>query len=402
MALNFVKNHDWSQDSLVNVQSKIILADETLRDGLQSGSIKKKPNIKQMYAFLHCINDLGMDEVNVGFPASLRIAYELVKYIADHIPELKPYCTGRATVDDIKPILKLREDTGVDVFAALFVGTSPIRTRVENWNLDNLVRQVRGAIKFATENNLKVMLITEDTTRTSPDILSIIYETAISEGAKKICIADTVGQSTPNGVHKIVSYIKDEIVKTSNIEIEWHGHNDRGLATSNAIQAVLSGVNRVSTTAIGVGERAGNIPTHEFIYNLYLLGILDRTNINLARIVEYSQRCAKMLGIEIPKIEPIIGDDIFTTESGIHAAAILKSKTIEDKNNVYSSVNAETLGRKQKIVVGPNSGKANVISLLIEQGFNESDITEQQIQKILSLAKMKNKQLTLKEILSQL
>jgi 2-isopropylmalate synthase len=398
--LKQIDTYNWNQDDIPS--KRIIIADETLRDGLQSGAIKQKPNIQQMQEFLHCASDLGIDEINIGFPASSKVTYQLAKYISANIPNISIYCTGRAIIDDIKHILKLRDDTGVNLFAALFIGTSPIRTRIEDWNLDNQVRQVREAVSFAKNNNLEIMLVTEDTTRTPPKILSEIYQAAINEGASKICIADTVGESTPNGVKNIVSYIRNEIVGNKNIQIEWHGHNDRGLAISNALQAVLSGVDRVSITTLGIGERSGNVSTHEFIYNLYLLGLLSNTRIDLSKIIQYSQCAAKMCGIKIPSNEPIIGEDIFTTESGIHASAIRKSKSINDKNCVYSSVNAGIIGRKQKIVIGPNSGKSNVLSVLIENNIDETSITEEQIQKILLLAKNLNRQLNLEEVLSQL
>lgn len=400
--VNKIENFDWNQGKSNNGLNKTIkIVEETLRDGLQGGAVKNKPNLDQMQNFLHHASDLGVDEVNIGFPASSEMPIEIAKYISSNLNNLSMFCTARSLIKDVIPILNLRDKVGADVYAALFVGTSPIRTMVEDWDLTALVKRSQEAVEFATRNQLDVMFVTEDTTRTPPNILTTMYKMAIDAGASIICLADTVGQATPDGVKNLVSHIKTSVIGDSQVQIEWHGHNDRGFATANAIQATVSGVDRVATTALGIGERAGNVPTHEFAYNLYLQGLLGCTNLDLAHLIPYSRSASQICKVEISSNEPIIGSDIFITESGIHAAAIAKAETPYDANNVYSSVDAQLFGRKQDIVVGPSSGKANVLAVLQESGVT-NNISQEKINSVLLLAKNLNRQLTIQEILEQL
>ena len=397
-----VENFDWNQpQSEDTAKKRIKIVEETLRDGLQGGAVKNKPNLLQMQEFLHHASDLGVDEINIGFPASSQLPLKIADYIANNLNHLSMFCTARSLEKDIVPILKLRERVGVNVYAALFVGTSPIRTMIEGWDLQDLVKKSQKAVEFATQNQLDVMFVTEDTTRTHPDVLSTMYKMSIDAGTSIICLADTVGQATPEGVSNLVSHIKNNIVGSANVQIEWHGHNDLGLGTANAIQAAKSGVDRIATTALGIGERAGNVPTHEFAYNLHLLGMLERTRLNLKHLLPYSQSASQMCNIEISNSEPIIGADIFTTESGVHAAAIAKAQNTHDANNVYSSVDAQVVGRSQNIVVGPSSGRANVLAVLHKYGIN-NNISQEQLNSVLKVAKLQNRQLTIEEILAHL
>jgi 2-isopropylmalate synthase len=138
----------------------------------------------------------------------------------------------------------------------MFLGTSPIRQLAESWELDALLRLTEEGVRYATERGLQVMFVTEDTIRSRPEHLRRIYTTAVECGARRVCLCDTVGQAHPVAVGRLVRFVRGFL--PPGIGIDWHGHNDRGLAVPNSLAALEAGADRVHATALGVGERAGN------------------------------------------------------------------------------------------------------------------------------------------------
>jgi 2-isopropylmalate synthase len=239
--------------------------------------------------------------------------------------------------------------------------------------LDSILESTEEAVTYAVRHGLSVMYVTEDTTRALPETLEALYGTAIDCGATRICLSDTVGHATPDGVRALVRYVKDKIVKGRAIQLDWHGHRDRGLALPNCLAAIEAGVDRVHAAALGLGERVGNAEMDLLIVNLNLLGAHPR---DLSRLPEYCRVAAEAVGLPIPANYPVLGADAFRTATGVHAAAIIKAKKKGHDwlaNRVYSGVPAEELGLTQKIEISPVSGVSNVKYWLELHGYDPTD-----------------------------
>jgi 2-isopropylmalate synthase len=253
---------------------------------------------------------------------------------------------------------------------AAFIGSSPIRKFSETWDTDRLVALTETAVRYCTDNGLPVMYVTEDTTRAHPDDLRRLYTTAIEAGARRVCVADTVGHATPSGARAAMKFVLGVVAETGEeVKVDWHGHRDRGLSVANALAAIEAGAARIHGTAIGVGERVGNTPMDLVLVNLQLLGWSQR---DLSQLARYCRLVSETVGIALPDNYPVFGDDAFRTATGVHAAAIIKARTKGDAwlaDRVYSSVPAELFGCRQLIEVGPMSGESNVIFWLADHGY---------------------------------
>lgn len=371
--------YDWNQGGLIDLKGvvRIELNDETLRDGLQSPSITDPP-IEAKIELLHLMEDLGIDSCNIGLPAagprSFNDALVLAKEIVRYKLKIKPNCAARTVIEDIQPIVELSQRSGIAIEVATFIGSSPIRQYVEGWTLSKMLKMTETAVRFTIENNLPSMYVTEDTTRAHPDTIEAMYRTAIECGARRVVIADTVGHATRTGATNVVRFVKDVIECTGKeVQVDWHGHNDRGFAIASGLAAIRAGVDRVHATALGIGERCGNASMDLLLVNLKLMGIIDN---DLSKLDDYCNLVAKATRTQIPFNYPIIGPDAFRTATGVHAAAIIKAKTKQDDwlaDRVYSSVPAGMVGRKQQIDIGPMSGESNVIFWLKEHRYPTND-----------------------------
>jgi 2-isopropylmalate synthase len=371
--------YQWNQISPVESPAGIEINDETLRDGLQASGIKFPP-LQSKIKIVGLMAELGIDTACIGFPASNPVIYNnidaIIREVKNSRLEIDIACAARTLAEDIVPIVKLSQKYGVAIDANLFIGSSPIRQFVEGWDIEYLLESVKKSIKFAVENNLPVCFITEDTTRSKPGDLRRIYQTAIASGAYRICLCDTVGYASPQGVRNLVKFIKALLQESAREEvlIDWHGHNDRGLALANALVAIESGVNRVHATALGMGERTGNTSMEQLLMNLKLMGL---KNLEVSKLKCYCDEVARACQVSVPANFPMIGLNAFTTSSGIHAAAIIKAKGMNDDwlaDHIYSSIPAKELGIEQRIEIGPLSGKSNIKYFLEKNGIQNPEL----------------------------
>src|SRR6202047_2494325 len=240
--------HDWNQAStpLIPPGTSVLLNDETLRDGLQNPSVYD-PSIEEKIEILHLMESLGIDSLNIGLPGAgpRAVAHTeaLAREIATNRMRIRPNCAARTVEADILPIVEISQRAGIAIEAATFLGSSPIRRLVEDWTVDHLERITEKAVRFAVEHGLPSMYVTEDTIRTDADTVKRLYSCGTRNGAGAIVLCDTVGHATPSGAYNLVKFAVDEVVKPSgeNIRVDWHGHNDRGLAVGNSLAAVAAG-----------------------------------------------------------------------------------------------------------------------------------------------------------------
>lgn len=368
--------YDWNRTGQTPKRT-VILNDETLRDGLQSPSVRC-PTIEQQLQILHLIDRLGIDTADIGLPGAgphvVRAVERLAQEIASQRLNVKANCAARTVIADIKPIVEISQRTGIPIECCTFIGSSPLRQYAEGWTIDQLLRLTEEAIAFAVGEGLPVMYVTEDTTRADPETLRRLYSTAIRAGASRVCIADTVGHATPVGAAAVVRFVSTVIDECGGgVGIDWHGHRDRDLATANTLAALDAGATRLHGAAIGIGERVGNTPMDTLMVNLVLMGHIER---DLSALVEYCEAVSAATGVPIPANYPIVGRDAFRTATGVHAAAVIKAFRKNDRelvDAVYSGVPASLVGREQEVDVGPMSGRSNVIFWLEKRGLKASD-----------------------------
>jgi 2-isopropylmalate synthase len=355
------------------------LFDETMRDGLQNPSVED-PTIEDKLGILHLMNDVGIDGANLGLPAAGARAFEdvlrLSKEVVDSKMRIAIAAAGRTVVRDITPIVEISQRLGVKLGVYAFIGSSPIRQYVEEWDVNLIAKRSVEAIDVAVRAGLPVAYVTEDTTRSRPDVLTTLFRAAIDHGATRLCLSDTAGHATPEGVRNLIRFTKSVIAGTgADVGIDWHGHNDRGLALQNALAAIEYGADRVHGTALGIGERVGNPPMELLLLNLRLLGQVGPDR-DLTKLVDYCEAVARAVGWDVPVNCPLVGKDAFRTTTGVHAAALIKAMGKGDAwlaDRVYSGVPAGMFGRKQEIGIGFMSGASNVKSWLREHGFDPSD-----------------------------
>ena len=390
--------HDWNQES-GGPRGTAMLDDETLRDGLQSPSVRT-PTIDQKIDILTRMEALGIDTVDIGLPGAGPHVAVHVEHLARAIGELglkiRANCAARTIAADIRPIVEITQRTGVPIECCAFIGSSTIRQYTEGWTLDFLQKTTEEAVSYAVREGLTVMYVTEDTTRADPASLGALYTTAIRAGASRLCIADTVGHATPTGAQAVVRYVKRLIGELgTDTGIDWHGHQDRGLGVASSIAALEAGATRLHGSALGIGERCGNTPIDLLLVNLVMMGYLDR---DLTTLPEYCQAVSRACDVPIPPNYPVVGADAFRTATGVHAAAVVKAFRKGDRalmDAVYSAVPARLVGREQEIELGPMSGRSHVVFWLERRGLPATDAV---VDRVFAAAKASNRTLTHEQV----
>jgi 2-isopropylmalate synthase len=397
--------HDWNEagERWEKPAFKIQFDDETLRDGLQSPSVRT-PSIEQKIEILHLMDRLGLDTADIGLPGAgphvvhdvLRLAQEIVSSKLS----IAANCAARTLVRDIEPVVDISQKTGLAIEVCTFIGSSPIRQYAENWTEDMMLAHTREAVTFAVRHGLTVMYVTEDTVRARPETLRRLFLTAIECGAKRLCLCDTVGHATPTGAANLVRFARQVVLESgADVGLDWHGHCDRGLAVANTIAAIRAGATRVHGCAIGLGERVGNTPMDQLLVNLKLMGWIDN---DLTLLPAYCAKTSSATGVPIPVNYPIVGADAFRTGTGVHAAAVIKAFRKGDHwlaDRVYSGVPADMVGRQQVIEVGPMSGESNVVFWLESR---KLAATPERVQAVFQRAKSVDRVLADDEILAVL
>ncbi len=299
-----VVGHHWGDKPYV--PNNISLHDETLRDGLQSPSIKD-PTLEEKIKLLHSLDALGVGSVNVGLPAAGPRALEdttrLCQEIADSKLAILPCIAARTKPSDIAPAVDVTQKTGVPLRVMAFIGCSPIRIYAESWTLEILRKLSVDAVDFAVKEGLKITYVTEDTTRSRPDTLVELFRAVIDHGADRLCLCDTCGHATPDGAMNLVRFTRHIVSGCGRpIGIDWHGHDDRGLALANAIAAASEGADRLHGCVLGIGERVGNTALDMLLVNRALEHGLDP---NLDRVLLLCEQASRAMGRPIPADYPL-------------------------------------------------------------------------------------------------
>jgi len=398
--------YDWNSVEKVarlSPKRRIQFLDETLRDGIQSPSVVD-PSIDDKLRLVDLANDLGIDTMDIGLPGAGKRAIEDVTTIAEHIRNgklrVKASCAARTHINDVQAVIDISQKVGLEIEVLAFIGSSPIRQYAEDWDLARMMKLSADAIDLGRKYNLPVAYVTEDTTRSRPDVLTKLFTNAVEHGAQRLIVCDTVGHATPDGIKnllKFTRYLLDGMGRPD-VGIDWHGHNDRGFGVVNSIFAIEYGADRIHGTALGIGERVGNAALDQILLNLKLLGELP--DHDLTKLVLWCKTASLATHVPIHPQYPLAGSDAFRTATGVHAAAIIKAEKKGDAwlaDRIYSGVPAGMFGKEQEIEVGHYSGESNVIYYLKKRGH---EATPALVAAVLAEAKRGNRVLTDDEILA--
>lgn len=397
--------YDWNKiyEKSFKPAGPVLLDDESLRDGLQSPSVRD-PSIEEKIEILHLMDGLGINMLDVGLPGAGPRPFEhslaLVREIAQQKLRIQPNAAVRTHENDIRALSDVQQKAGYPVEAAMFIGSSPIRRYTEGWSDDFLLKATEQSIRLARSLDIEVMYVTEDTTRCDPETIQRLYTLAIECGARAITVTDTTGHATPMGTLALVKFVIENVIQPSGkkIRLDWHGHCDRGLAVANSLAAIVGGADCVHGTATGIGERVGNTQLDLMLVNLKLMGVEPWASQDLRKLKAYCDAVARATDVKIPCNYPVVGSDAFRTATGVHASAVIKAFRKNDAilaNTVYSGVPSHFFGLEQTIDVGPMSGKSNVIFWLERRGF---EANEELVDIIFQKAKRSDRCLTEAEI----
>ena len=357
----------YNKESELTFPEDITIYDTTLRDGEQTPGVCF--SFEEKLEIARKLDQFKIHQIEAGFPIVSEKEKESVKAIANEGLDATILGLTRTKPEDIDAAL----DCDVDGIIT-FVGTSDIHldhkmhiTRQDAINL------CETAVDYAKDHGLFVAFSAEDATRTDIEFLKRIYSKAQECGADRVHIADTTGAITPQGI----DYLVKELVKDIDIDIAVHLHNDFGLAVINSITGVLAGAKAVSTTVNGIGERAGNASLEELIMAMKILYGKDY-GFKTKYIKELSDLVAKASGLPIPYNKPIVGNNVFRHESGIHVDAVIEEPLC------YEPYLPELVGQKRQLVLGKHSGCRAVRAKLNEC---ELDVSDEQLIEIVKQVK---------------
>jgi 2-isopropylmalate synthase len=398
--------YDWNSVEKVaklSPKRRIQFLDETLRDGIQSPSVVD-PSIDDKIRLTDLANDLGIDTMDIGLPGAGKRAIEDVTVIAEHIRDaklrVKASCAARTHINDVQAVVDISQKVGIEIEVLAFIGSSPIRQYAEDWDLQRMMKLSADAIDLGRKYNLPVAYVTEDTTRSRPEVLTKLFTNAVEHGASRLIVCDTVGHVTPDGIKNLLKFTRNVLdgMGRNDVGIDWHGHNDRGLGVVNSIFAIEYGADRIHGTALGIGERVGNAALDQILLNLKLLGELP--DHDLTKLVLWCKTASQATRVPIHPQYPLVGTDAFRTATGVHAAAIIKAEKKGDAwlaDRIYSGVPAGTFGKEQEIEVGHYSGESNVVYWLKKRGYEP---TKELVDKVFAAAKRGNRVLSDDEIVA--
>ncbi|MEM0443804.1 MAG: 2-isopropylmalate synthase [Candidatus Caldarchaeum sp.] len=342
----------WREFLGLNLPSRVVVFDTTLRDGEQTAGAALRPHDKIRLA--EALADLGVDVIEAGFPPVSMGESSAIKEISSMGLPSKICVLSRCEKIDIDAAAKVDPD-----WIHVFIATSDIHLQHKlKLTREQALEKAVTSVEYAKSMGFTVHFSAEDATRTEMPFLLHVFKKVEEVGADSVDIPDTVGTAVPLAMNKIVS----QVVKTLKIPVAVHCHDDFGLAVANSLAGVEAGAEIVHGTINGIGERAGNASLEEIVAALrFLYGV--ETNVKFEKIYRVSRMVERLMGIVVPKNKAIVGDNAFAHESGIHVHGILGNPT------TYEPVMPEIFGRRRRIVFGKHSGIHGLEAFLKEYGF---------------------------------
>ncbi|WP_048085774.1 2-isopropylmalate synthase [Archaeoglobus veneficus] len=347
---------------------KPMVLDTTLRDGEQTPGVSLSVEQKLMIA--EALDRLGVDIIEAGTAIASEGDFNAIKEISN--------AGLKAEICSFARIKKVDIDAAADANADSIFMVAPsspihISTKFPGKSEDDVIAMAVEAVEYAKERGLIVEFGGEDASRADLGFIKRLFAAAVDAGADRLTFADTVGVLTPEKSEAIMK----ELCSEFDVPIAIHCHDDFGLANINTVYAVKGGAKEFHATVNGLGERAGNAALEEVVMTLEVLYGIE-TNINKQNIYNTSKLVEKITGVALPLNKPIVGENAFTHESGIHTSAILRN------SSAYEPITPEMVGRKRHLVLGKHAGRASVEAVMKEFGYKA---TEEQMKEILKRIK---------------
>lgn len=346
----------------INLSDKIYIFDTTLRDGEQTPGVAL--TVDEKIKIAEKLAKLGVDKIEAGFPASSKGEVEACRKIKDLGYDSTIVGLSRCVKGDIDAVI----DAGLD-YMHIFIGTSPLHRDYKlKMSRETIVQTACESIDYAKDHGLEIEFSAEDATRTERDFLFEVFTEVSSAGADFLDVPDTVGVLTPVVTHELIGDLKNQF-KTP---ISVHFHNDFGLATANTLTAIECGANQAHVTINGLGERTGNCSLEELVMTLEVAYGID-LGLDTTRLYSLSNLVGRLTGVKMPVNKPIVGDNAFAHESGIHVHGILNN------SSTYEPISPEMVGHSRRIVLGKHTG-ANALKSKLKE--NHIDLDEKQFEKV--------------------
>ncbi|WP_171814684.1 homocitrate synthase/isopropylmalate synthase family protein [Halopiger xanaduensis] len=343
-------------DSTDEIESARVF-DTTLRDGEQSPGTSFSYDDKRQIASI--LDEMGTHVIEAGFPVNSDAEFEAVRDIASSTSTTT--CgLGRVVDKDIEAAL----DSGVEMVHT-FVSTSDVQIEDSmHATRDEVVQRAVESVERVKEAGVTCMFSPMDATRTDEEFLIDVIEAVTAAGTDWINIPDTCGVATPSRFKAMI----EKVEAHTDARIDVHTHDDFGLATANALAGIEAGADQAQVSVNSIGERAGNAAYEEFVMAVESLYQTD-TGIDTTRITELSEIVEEKSTIETPGNKPVVGDNAFSHESGIHAAGVIEnSDTFEP-----GVMTPEMVGAERRLVMGKHTGTHSVRERLDELGFEPTD-----------------------------
>ena len=363
MGSNHGTSSEEAPDTTPRPARRVLVFDTTMRDGEQAPGFQM--DVDEKLRLGRALEALGVDAIEAGFPAASEGDFEAVRAVSREVREPIVAGLSRCTRGDVARTWEALRDAARPRIH-LFLGTSSTHREFKlGMDTEDVLRATREAIASARELCEDVEFSPEDASRTEPDFLAEVVETAIEAGATTMNVPDTVGFATPEEYGAVFERLRRQVRDIENIVLSAHCHDDLGLAVANTLAAVRAGAGQVECTINGIGERAGNCALEEVVMALRTrrdaFGI--ETGVDTRRLVPTSHLLAAITGVETQPNKAIVGRNAFAHEAGIHQHGVLRNAA------TYEIMRPEDVGVRSQLVLGKHSGRHALRARLAALGY---------------------------------